>query len=123
MIWFDKNFCHLLAVGSFNSSLFRSGVSFIPLCFILDTSISPFRLRLFHQPLHRTAKSIPSQHSAAYARACLVMASQKTMHKAHSQLESLMPRQTASPIAPFLSVIAFAFNPLQNYCNMQEISN
>ncbi len=58
----DLFYCHVLAVSSFTASPFRSGVSFISLCFILYTIlhfISPSFISLTSAP-HSKSNSITS---------------------------------------------------------------
>ena len=62
----DLFYGHVLAVSSFSSPPFRSGVPFITLLFIHYTILTSFRLRSFHSPQHRTAKAIPSLRFAKH---------------------------------------------------------
>ncbi len=101
----DLFYSHVLAVSSF-STLIRSA-SFRCTPFRYTTSF-----RSFHSPQHRTAKAIPSLHSANQSHRLSVSwrpdsPSTEPSHNRDCSCHSKPPTR----FAPFRSVIAFALHP------------
>jgi hypothetical protein len=105
---------HLHFVQAFRSFRFASFSSL---------SFTPFRLRSFHSPQHRTAKAIPSLHFANLSHRLSVswhLLTQRYIVFCDEIIYKKPPQHKANcschykpPYAfvPFRSVIAFALNP------------
>ena len=106
----DLFYGHVLAVGSFTSSPFRSGVPFIPLRFILYTILH------YIPPTFISPTSAPHSKSnpfftfhKAYSQAFRVMAYRYARHNAYTHRYCTSPCNPPNAFVPFHSVIAFAF--------------
>ncbi len=78
-------------------------------------SFTPFRLRSFHSPQHRTAKAIPSLHFTKQSHRLSVSWHPDSKYTKPTHIRDCSCHsKPPNAFVPFYSVIAFALNPPHN---------